>query len=310
MTCREPMLQASYALCRRVARRSGSSFYRAFALLSRPKRQAMDALYAFLRHTDDLADGPEPVARRIAALRIWRLEEALSAQTGQTPARCADYGLAASACGDTPRLLLPALIDTVQRFCIPPQYLHAVIDGVEMDLHPRCYNTFDELVGYCEKVAVAVGLASIHIWGFSGEEAKQPARQCGIAFQLTNILRDLKEDLAQGRLYLPLEDLQRCQYRLEDLAAGIADARFENLIALQVGRARQLYHEGSELIRWLVPESRRIFGMMVATYYRLLVEIQRHPKIVLAHRVALSPLTKLRIAARWFFLPPRRSDLP
>ena len=157
----------------------------------------MDALYAFMRHTDDLADNPQPAHLRSQDLTHWRadLEHALLG------CRASGRGGAARPAmrvvdreADAGHAILPALADAVQRFHIPHEHLRAVIDGVEMDLDRRRYETFDELRTYCERVASAVGLACIHIWGFRGPEAFEPAGKCGIALQLTNILRDLKED--------------------------------------------------------------------------------------------------------------------
>ena len=155
-------------------------------------------------------------------------------------------------------------------FQIPPEHLFAVLDGVEMDLDRRRYETFDELRQYCDRVASAVGLCCIHIWGFRGPEAFAPARQAGIALQLTNILRDLKEDAAAGRVYLPIEDLRQCGYSADDLLAGVADQRFRRLMAMEVARAERFYAEGAELLDWLAPPGRRMFGLLMATYRALL----------------------------------------
>jgi len=333
----------SRAYCHRVARRAGSSFYPCFALLKSPKREAMEALYAFLRHTDDLADGPEPLDQRRAALSQWR-NEVTSTIGGPSRARegsvfrvqgSGDQSRAVSAREgsgsggqssdngtDSPSIIhhssfiihhspvLPALSDAVRQFRIPPDHLLAVLDGVEMDLDGRRYETFDELAEYCHKVASAVGLACIHIWGFRSREAFEPARRCGLAFQLTNILRDLKEDVSRRRIYLPLNELRECGYSPDDLLRGVADQRFDRLMAIQIGRARRLYHEGAGLFDFLEPDGRRVFGMMTATYHTLLQRIARRPRQVVARRVHLGRWQKLRIAARWMLLPPRRSSLP
>jgi phytoene synthase len=185
-----------------------------------------------------------------------------------------------------------------------------VIEGVEMDLDGREYHTFAELAEYCDRVASAVGLACIHVWGFRGAGAFPAAQSCGRAFQLTNILRDLREDAARGRVYLPQEELDRFGYSPEDLVRGVAGERFDRLMAFQIERARLLYREGSVLIDWLERPGRRIFGMMTDTYWRLLEAIARQPRRVLSGRVRLSGWEKLRIAARWSLLPPRRSGLP
>ena len=141
-----------------------------------------------------------------------------------------------SALRPPPSAFLPALADTVRRYRIPPEHLYAVIDGVEMDLDSRRYETFEELQPYCERVASAVGLACIHVWGFRGPGAFEPARNAGIALQLTNVLRDLKEDAAAGRVYLPLNDLRDCGYSVDDLMAGVDDERFRRLMAIEVAR--------------------------------------------------------------------------
>jgi phytoene synthase len=206
--------------------------------------------------------------------------------------------------------LLPALADTVRRFGIPAAHLEAVIDGVEMDLDHHGYQTFDQLADYCRHVASAVGLACVHVWGFRGQEAFGPASQCGLAFQLTNILRDLGEDVSAGRVYLPLDDLQACGYSPDDLRRGVADDRYFRLMRLQTDRAEELYRRGSELFAFLEPDGRRIFGLLMDVYHQLLRRIQRRPADVLVRRVRLSSWQKLRVAARWILLPPRRTALP
>ena len=291
-------LEASYARCRQVAKGSGSNFYRAFGLLGPEKRRAMDALYAFMRHTDDLGDGDQPLAARRAALDHWRAEvtAALAGETAQTEP-------------DHEPNVLPALADTVARFQIPAEHLLAVLDGVQMDLDGVRYETFEELAEYCRRVASAVGRACLPIWGIRGDGALAPADQCGLAFQLTNILRDLKEDAARGRIYLPLEELRRCDYSPDDLAAGVADERFVRLMRLQLQRAEQLYREGAAVYDWLYPDGQRIFGLMLSVYHALLQQIARQPTVVLQRRVSLGWLPKTRLTARWLLKPPRRLRL-
>jgi len=206
-------------------------------------------------------------------------------------------------------LILPALADAVRQFQIPPEHLFAVLDGVEMDLDRRCYETFDELWRYCDRVASAVGLCCIHIWGFRGPDAFAPARQAGIALQLTNILRDLKEDAAAGRVYLPIEDLRQCGYSADDLLAGVADGRFRRLMAMEIARAERFYADGAELLESLAPPGRRMFGLLMATYHALLHEIARRPASVFRRRIRLSRLKKLQLLARWSLWPPRKGDL-
>lgn len=296
MTPRPATLEASYAYCRQVAQGSGSNFCRAFGLLGPEKRRAMEALYAFMRLSDDLGDSDRPLADRRAALEQWRAQLTTSL-AGQSEPQ------------DTPSVL-PALADTVARFQIPAEHLVAVLDGVAMDLDGCCYETFDELAAYCRRVASAVGRACLPVWGIRGDGALGPADQCGLAFQLTNILRDLKEDAQRGRVYLPREELRRYGYSPEDLAAGVADERFLRLIEFQLERTEQLYREGTALYDWLYPDGQRIFGMMLSVYHGLLRQIGRQPQVVLVRRVSLGWWSKTRIAARWLLAPPRRLRLP
>jgi phytoene synthase len=272
----------------------------------------MDALYAFTRYTDDLADNAQPVSERREALARWRksLVEALSGDLDLLPGHDAAGGRPEGPDQLPGEALLPALADTVARFRVPAEHLFAVIDGVAMDLDRARYETFDELATYCHRVASAVGLACIHIWGFRGDEALGPARKCGIAFQMTNILRDLAEDAQQGRVYLPLEDLRRFEYSEEDLRDGVVDARFDRLVQFEVDRARRFYHQGADLFDRLEPDGRRIFGMMTSVYHRLLERIGHRPREVFGRRVRLSRWRKLGIAARWALFPAGRSALP
>ena len=194
-------LEASYDHCQRIARDSASSFYYSFLLLPRRQRMSMCALYAFLRKTDDLGDSDDAVDAKRAALTQWRV------------------ALRRSFSGHFSDPLFPALTDTVRSCGISPEHLEEVIDGVEMDLEPTCYESFDQLAEYCHRVASAVGLACLPIWGCTSDAAEGPARSCGLAFQMTNILRDLKEDAAQGRVYLPREDFERFDYSPDELTA-------------------------------------------------------------------------------------------
>jgi len=304
-------IDASYNVCRRLARRSRSNFYVCFRGLPREKRRAMEALYAFMRHTDDLADDPLPAELRRQSLSKWRaaLQGALQGRFDVCSRRPSQNGQAANSDHHFGPELLPAMVDAADRYRIPPEYLLAVIDGVKMDLERQRYETFDQLEGYCERVASAVGMACIHIWGFHAREALEPARKCGIAMQLTNILRDLKEDAQQNRIYLPLADLRQCDYSTDDLNRGVADERFVRLMQFEIGRAEWFYREGAELMQFLQCDGRRIFGMMTSTYRALLEKIKRRPGDVLNRRITLSRAKKLRIVARWTLLPPRIAPL-
>ena len=273
-------VEASYRHCQRVARRAASNFYWSFWLLARNERRAMCALYAFARQADDVADGDLPVPERRAALAELRAQlQAALAHGGSGP-------------------LLPALADSVWRYKIPPRYLLEILDGVALDLDNPQFETFAELRNYCYHVASAVGLACLHIWGFRDESVLAPAIDCGIAFQLTNILRDLKEDAARGRCYLPREELADFGYTRDDLSAHVCDARFLRLMQFQTERAESFYGSGERTVNYLAPRGRRVFRMMFCTYHELLRQIQRRPLDVFGPRIRLSRATKVILAAR------------
>jgi phytoene synthase len=289
-------LEASRAACRRMTRESGSNFSAAFYLLPAAKREAMFALYAFMRYSDDLSDDPAAGVNPCDALRAWRaaLMHAVEERND------------AEAAGVDPRgrAILPAVAQTIREFHIPIESLLAVLDGVEMDITPRVYETFDELAVYCERVASAVGLACMHIWGFDGDAALPAGRSAGIALQLTNILRDLSEDARRGRVYLPQEDLRSCGYTVDELRRGVANDAFSRLMKLEIERTTRFYREANELLGRLHKDGRRVYGLMIDRYYQLLQMIARRPDDVFTRRIRLSRWQKLCLAAKWMILPP------
>ncbi len=330
MTRDSDPLGASYARCRLLARRSRSSFYPAMLLLPPAKRRAMEALYAFLRHTDDLADSPLPLALRQARLERWRMAVSavlrgaaevpdrataapsfspLAGPLSGTPAigPCGVTGLQAD---EVPQAILPALADTVRRFDIPPRYLWAVLDGAAMDLDHRGFETFDELAEYCWQVASAVGRACLCIWGAHCEAALPLADQCGLAFQVTNILRDVSEDAARGRVYLPRADLAACGVSVEALHCKQPNAALERVVERLAERARAAYRAGADLFDLLDRDGQRVFGLMFSLYRHLLERVVRRRKDLLVRRVCLGRWQKLVLLARWTFLKPRKSALP
>src|SRR5262249_35722932 len=190
--------------------------------------------------------------------------------------------------GENPHRLHAALHHAVRTYAIPREYLVAVLDGVCMDLAPVRYETFADLYGYCYRVASAVGLACIHIWGFADERGLKHAEAAGIAFQLTNILRDLGEDAARGRVYLPSEDLKRFGYSSEQLSRGERNEAFRALMRFEVERARSYYEAGQPLAALLQPPGRAVFQVMTRTYRGLLEAIERRDYDVFSRRVRLS----------------------
>jgi phytoene synthase len=278
------VLDASFRFCGALSRREARNFYYSFVLLPPHLRRSMCALYAFMRHTDDLADDPAPGRDRDALLDGWRLDVHRALDVGDSDAW---PGLA-------------ALAATVERHAIPRQHLDDVIDGVAMDLHPQPFPTFDDLYGYCYRVASAVGLCCLHIWGYRSEEgrAESHAEACGIALQLTNILRDVREDAEHGRIYLPQEDLDRFGVKPEELSAHRPTDQVQALLAYQGRRAYAYYEKAHPLSELVAPVGRPVLGSIVGIYRTLLDEIARRDYDVLAARVALPPWHKVAITLR------------
>ena len=271
-------LTESYAYCRDVAKKRARNFYYSFILLPPEQKNAMCAVYSFMRYCDDLSD--EPGATRTAMER-WRdaLSEALAGRPGDHP-------------------VWPAFLDTVARYSIPHQYFHDMIEGVESDLEPRVIQTFDELYQYCYRVASVVGLTTIHIFGYTSPDALPLAEKCGIAFQLTNILRDVKEDAELGRLYLPQEDLARFGVSAADLKAGLRTEQFGRLMDFETARARDYYRESSPLLGLIQPRSRPSLWALIAIYSSLLDRVSESRYDVLTRRISLSTTEKMWIVLR------------
>lgn len=297
-------LRDSFQTCVDLARRTGKNFYYSFLTLPRSLADDMCVLYAFMRWTDDLADADElPPELREIAIDHWRqhvtaaLEQAPSGQTARPSVIQKAFDPLSTESGrQIDMQILSALSDVVQRHSIPHQYLFDVIKGVESDLRAPRMQTFSDLERYCYHVAGAVGLCCIHLWGFEDPRAENMAIDCGTAFQLTNILRDLGEDAQRGRVYLPQEDLDRFGYRTEDLKCGRRSDEFRELMRFQVDRATAYYDHSAGLREFLNPAGRRIYSAMRGIYGGLLREIERREFDVFSHRIRLSGIQKLKSA--------------
>ena len=280
----------SYAECRRVARAAASNFYFAFYMLPRAKSDALCALYAFMRLVDDVSDTPESASgsgsneranEKTAALSLWRamLDQAIAGNVGSHP-------------------ILPAFADTLRRYRIPPRYFHDLISGVEMDLTEIRYATFGRLREYCYRVAGTVGLTCLHVFGFDDPAAPDLAEKLGIAFQLTNILRDVSGDLALGRIYLPGEDLARFGCSAEELSRGVVTPPVRELMRFEAGRAWQFYAEGSRLLPLVHRDSRAALWALARIYSSLLARIEDRDFDVFSSRVRLTATEKAGILLR------------
>jgi phytoene synthase len=287
-----PAVAAAYRYCETVAAQHARNFSYGVRLVSRPQRQALAALYAFARRVDDIGDGELP-----ARVKEERL-------TGAR-ALLARVRSGAVATDDTDPVAV-ALADAIRRFpAIPLSALDEVIDGVLMDVRDRAYETWDDLRDYCRCVAGAVGRLSLGVFGLrpgARHTARPPAEYAdtlGLAFQITNILRDIREDAGRGRVYLPAEDLRKfgCPTGPE-LAAPPAGADFAGLVRFEVRRARTLFADGFRLLPLLDRRSGACVAAMAGIYRRLLDRVDADPAAVLRGRVGLPGTQKALVAVR------------
>jgi phytoene synthase len=282
-------LDAAYAECRAIARREAKNFYYAFVALPMPRRNAICAIYAFMRQADDLADD-ESLTReeRRRRLDVW-----LNDWRGMC------HG------GDSSDLVFLAVRDTIERFAIPLSLLEELVAGVTMDLNPRAgegpdtYATFADLYQYCYLVASVVGLVCIRIFGYEDADAEKLAEETGVAFQLTNILRDVAEDAERNRVYLPLQDLKAHGVSLESLLrrtpGAPPTAQERALIAQIAGRAESYYLSAAKLMPLVHRESRPALWVLVAIYHALLKRIEKADYDVFSRRASVPLAQKVGI---------------
>jgi len=292
-----PQLVMAYSVCKGITRSSAKNFYYAFLVLPRRKREALCAVYAFMRRCDDITDDPAlTLPERRQKLDMW-LEALHRAQQGHPT--------------DDPILL--ALTDAQRRYSIPAGLLDELAHGTAMDVSeaevpvpPTTpgvtveYKTFEDLRLYCYRVASVVGLVCIHVFGYRDPAAESLAERCGLAFQLTNIIRDVKEDAGLGRIYLPEEDLAKFNLSAADLLGNPDPARCRPLLALEADRAREFYASGEELIPYVSEDSQPALWVLVTIYRTLLERIAEKQYDVFTAKVALSTWEKLRILGKGF----------
>jgi len=294
-------LTMAYSVCRGITRTNAKNFYYAFLVLPKPKRQALCAVYAFMRRCDDIADDPSlGLEERRFKLNTW-LAALHRVQQGEP--------------SDDPILL--ALTDTQRRYTIPAGLLDELAMGTAMDVEEPAtlteaapasavpnltvqYKTFDDLKLYCYRVASVVGLVCIHIFGYRDPAAESLAEQCGLAFQLTNIIRDVKEDAAMGRVYLPEEDLAKFGLSAGDLLATPDAARLRPLLALEADRAREFYQAGEQLIPYISEDSQPALWVLVNIYRELLEKIAARQYDVFNGKITLTVSEKLRVLGKGF----------
>ena len=292
-------LAHAYAVCRGIARRSAKNFYYGFVVLPSEKRNAFCAVYAFMRHADDISDGAELGLReKRLKLETW-LEAAKQVFAGQPT--------------DDPVLM--ALADSQKRFKIPVDLFEKLVYGTMLDLEIPAQSdspamvcrTFEELRHYCYHVASVVGLVCIRIFGYQDSKAEMLAEDCGLAFQLTNIIRDIKEDSGMGRIYLPEEDLVRFGLSPEhlahqDLNGNSKSEQLRPVLEFEAERARRYYASAKWLMELIEEDSRPALWVLVEIYSRLLKKITDRNYDVLTERVHLTLFEKLKVLSRGFLL--------
>ena len=283
-------IAVAYSVCRSITRAAAKNFYYAFLVLPKPKRQALCAVYAFMRRCDDLADDNAlPLRERRQKLGEW-LDSVHRAVAGYST--------------DDPVLL--ALADCQRRYKVPVELLDQLAYGTAMDVQESVeesavhYRTFDDLHVYCYRVASVVGLVCIRIFGYRDASAEPLAEQLGLAFQLTNIIRDVKEDAAMGRVYLPEEDLAQFGISPTELPAATDPSRFRDLLAREADRAREYYRAADELIPLIEEDSQPALWVLTTIYRQLLEKIAARQYDVFHGKVSLTRSEKLKVLAKGF----------
>ena len=276
-----PDLRASERYCEAMARREAANFYWGFLALPRPQRVAIYSLYDFARQVDDDADsGSDGAAAR--ELRLQRHRERLHGARS----------------GDTTDPVMSVLAHAMARYAIPMREVEMLIDGVAMDLTVARYRTYGELRAYCMLVASVVGRMCVRIFGFRDERALSLADELGVALQLINILRDVREDASRGRIYLPLDELHAFGISEADILAARPSPRWPEFVAFQAERARGRYAEGIRVTEHIPTSSGVCVRIMAGIYLRILERIEADPLLPLQRRASLSPAVKLAVMAR------------
>jgi len=273
-------LESAYEACRTITRREAKNFYYAFLTLPVAKRRAIYAAYAFCRHCDDTVDEETSTDAKLKALSD------LQANLDST------YSGSASS------PVYVALADVARNYDIPQEYFQEIILGVESDLVKDRFQNFDELKEYCYRVASVVGLICLQIFGYEDDRAKEYAVDLGLAMQLTNIIRDVREDLDMGRVYLPQDEMARFGYSEDDLRNGVRNEAFLELMRFQSQRAREYFDRGFKLLPYLSRRSRACPAVLGALYSKVLDRIEASDYNVLESRVSLSKAEKIGITAK------------
>jgi 15-cis-phytoene synthase len=291
-------LEQSYERCVAVTRERAANFHHAFTILPQPRYRGICALYAFTRMADDISDDEPDPAKALANSAAWRAAfDRAMAGDFDAPLGIETRGANGEALAEA--AILPAVADTMKTYRIPVEYMHELITGTEMDGRQSRYENWDDTYLYCYRVASVIGMMTIHVFGFSDPKAVALAEKTGIAFQMTNILRDLTEDAQRNRIYLPLEDLRRFNVAEEELLAGKDSPKLRELVHFETDRAMEFYKAAPELVPLILDESRDAMSTLVGIYQRLLKKIEARKYDVFSERVSLSKGEKAALVAEF-----------
>jgi len=312
-------LEQSFLECHRIASESSSSFLRAFRPLPKDKRDGIKALYAFCRRADDVADGdwmPEFSSfspQQMGSLRLRALQRSKVLDEKHQSRGTLDHDAhIARLCAliylrdniqpmennSFPKeKFFPALWHTIERFNIPSHHLHSLIDGMEDDLYPTNYQTFDDLRSYCYSVASSVGLCVLHLYGYEGQEAEHYADEMGVFLQMVNILRDIQSDLASGRIYLPIAELQSYGISTSDLSSPnlASNPNWQEFMQDYIRRCNAHREEAVKLLPMIHPDSKKSLTIMVSVYSQLIKQAEALCGDVVSKRLGLTVMQKAKV---------------
>ena len=312
-------LKQSYLECERIANESSSSFLRAFKSLPKEKKDGIKALYAYCRRADDVADGDwlpdfsKFTPQQLGSLRLRALQRSKVLDEKHQSRGTLDHEAHITRLCALIYLrdnIQPAVNDnlpeekfflafwhTIERFNIPSQHLHSLIDGMEDDLYPTNYQTYDDLRSYCYNVASSVGLCLLHLYGYDGQEAEHYADEMGVFLQMVNILRDIQSDLASGRIYLPISELEYYGLTVADLSSPSlsSNPNWHEFIQDYIQRCKVHREEAVKLLPMIHSESRKSPSIMVSVYSQLIRQAERLCGEVVSQRLSLTPMQKANV---------------
>ena len=277
-------LTHSYKICRDITKSKAKNFYYCFQILPNNLKRSIYALYAFCRYCDDIADSNSSQSHKTQALND--VKKHLNNYSNH-------------------KYIYPALYDSIDKFSIPKEYFYTLIEGLEMDIEMKSdvsqYETINDLLKYCYKVSSVVGLMCIEVFGYNSKKANSYAVQLGYAMQITNITRDIFEDMKIGRIYIPQEDFSSCGYSINELKNYTINDNYEDIIKLQISRARAFFLESQNLLPFIPKKSRFCIAALIEIYSRLLDLIEKNNYDLSLDNIKLSKKEKTIFMFKYFF---------